>query len=133
MKPSAYISDGGVVFKEIPPNLMFNLTPLYTSPEIQYWHNLVKDQDKKIFELKNALEYAEKTNELRNLVKSFFDDYLSVTEESDSGRIFNPIHISCVRAMKLKPLSDLLDRMMELSGAKREDECKILLKSTVKM
>jgi hypothetical protein len=133
MKPSAYISDGGVVFKEIPPNLMFNLTPLYTSPEIQYWHSLVKDQDKKIFDLKNALEYAEKTDELRNLVKSFFDDYLGIREESDSGRMFSPIYVSCGRVMKMESLSKLLDRMMELSGAKREDECKILLKSTLKV
>jgi len=133
MKPSAYISEGGVVFKEIPPNLMFNLTPLYTSPEIQYWHNLVKDQDKKIFELKTALEYANKTNELRSLVKSFFDDYLGIREESDSGRIFSPIYVSCCRAMKIESLSKLMDRMMELSGAKREEECKILLKSTLKV
>lgn len=55
--------------------------------------------------------------ELKALVKSFFDDYLSVTEASDNGRIFNPIHISCVRAMKIEPLSKLLDRMKELSGA----------------
>lgn len=55
MKPSAYISDGGVVFKEIPPNLMFNLTPLYTSPEIQYWHNLVKEQQAEIKALKAEL------------------------------------------------------------------------------
>lgn len=132
MKPSAYISDGGVVFKEIPPNLMFNLTPLYTSPEIQYWHSLVKDQDKKIFELKNALEYAQKTNELRSLVKSFFDDYLGIREESDSGRMFSPIYVSCGRVMKMESLSKLLDRMMELSGA-NVDESKILLKSTLKV
>jgi hypothetical protein len=60
--------------------------------------------------------------ELRGLVKSFFDDYLSVTEASDSGRIFNPIHISCVRAMKIEPLSNLLDRMKKLSGAKDDRE-----------
>jgi hypothetical protein len=59
--------------------------------------------------------------ELRALVKSFFDDYLSVTEASDSGRIFNPIHISCVRAMKIEPLSNLLNRMRVLSGAKSEN------------
>ena len=56
--------------------------------------------------------------ELQALVKSFFDDYLDVQEESDSGRVFNPIHISCVRAMKLEPLYKLLMRMRELSGAK---------------
>lgn len=55
--------------------------------------------------------------ELKALVKSFFEDYLNVQEESDSGRVFNPIHISCCRAMKMKPLSDLLNRMRELSGA----------------
>jgi hypothetical protein len=60
--------------------------------------------------------------ELRGLVKSFFDDYLSVTEASDSGRIFNPIHISCVRAMKIEPLSNLLDRMKKLSGARDDRE-----------
>ena len=64
MKPSAYISEGGVLFKEKPANILFTLTPLYTSSEIQYWHSLVKDQDKKIFDLKNALEYATKTNAL---------------------------------------------------------------------
>jgi hypothetical protein len=56
--------------------------------------------------------------ELQALVKSFFEDYLDVQEESDSGRVFNPIHISCVRAMKVGPLAKLLIRMRELSGAK---------------
>jgi hypothetical protein len=57
-------------------------------------------------------------DELQTLVKSFFEDYLDVQEESDSGRVFNPIHISCVRAMKVEPLAKLLMRMRELSGAK---------------
>ena len=56
--------------------------------------------------------------ELQILVKSFFDDYLDVQEESDRGRVINPIHISCERAMKLEPLYKLLMRMRELSGAK---------------
>ena len=29
MKPSAYISDGGILFKESPPDSMIKLTPLY--------------------------------------------------------------------------------------------------------
>ena len=58
--------------------------------------------------------------ELQILVKSFFEDYLDVQEESDSGRVFNPIHISCVRAMKLEPLYKLLMRMRELSGVKND-------------
>ena len=34
MKPTAYISEHGVVFKELPPNPMFNLTPLYTKETV---------------------------------------------------------------------------------------------------
>ena len=56
--------------------------------------------------------------ELRQLVKSFFEDYLDYQEESDSGRMFNPIHVSCARVMMIKRLDELLDRMKELSGAK---------------
>jgi hypothetical protein len=56
--------------------------------------------------------------ELQTLVKSFFEDYLDYQEESDSGRVFNPIHVSCTRAMMTEPLAKLLIRMKELSGAK---------------
>jgi hypothetical protein len=31
MKPSAYISEGGILFKESPPDSMIKLTPLYTA------------------------------------------------------------------------------------------------------
>ena len=44
MKPVAYISDGGVIFKESPPDSILKLSPLYTSAEIQELHNLVKEQ-----------------------------------------------------------------------------------------
>ena len=57
--------------------------------------------------------------ELNALVKSFFEDYLDYVEETDEGRVFNPIHISCTRALMTKPLSELLNRMKELSGAKQ--------------
>ena len=56
--------------------------------------------------------------ELKQLVKSFFEDYLDYQEESDSGRVFNPIHISCTRTMMIEPLSELLISMRELSGVK---------------
>ena len=57
--------------------------------------------------------------ELQDLVKSFFEDYLNYQEESDSGRVFNPIHISCTRAMMIEPLARLLMRMKKLSGVKQ--------------
>jgi hypothetical protein len=65
-----------------------------------------------------ANEYVSHPDELYTLVKSFFEDYLDIQEESDSGRVFSPIHISCVRVMKVEPLTNLLIRMRELSGAK---------------
>jgi hypothetical protein len=34
MKPSAYISDGGILFKESPPDSMIKLTPLYAICEL---------------------------------------------------------------------------------------------------
>ena len=34
MKPSAYISDGGILFKESPPDSMIKLTPLYAMREL---------------------------------------------------------------------------------------------------
>ena len=63
MKPSAYISEGGVIFKESPPDSILKLNPLYTSAEIQALHNLVKEQEKKIIDLTFDLEYARRTDE----------------------------------------------------------------------
>jgi hypothetical protein len=34
MKPSAYISNGGILFKESPPDSMIKLTPLYAIREL---------------------------------------------------------------------------------------------------
>jgi hypothetical protein len=56
--------------------------------------------------------------ELQALVKSLFEDYLNYQEESDSGQVFNPIHVSCTRVMMIEPLGKLLNRMKELSGVK---------------
>ena len=78
-----------------------------------------KSKEKTLQRLSDFTQEAELL-ELRSLVKSFFDDYLGVREESDSGRIFSPIYVSCCRAMKIESLSKLLDRMMELSGARSE-------------
>jgi hypothetical protein len=63
MKPSAYISDGGILFKESPPDSILKLSPLYTSAEIQALHNLVKEQEIKIINLAFDLEYARRTDE----------------------------------------------------------------------
>ena len=56
-------------------------------------------------------------DELKECVKSFFEDFLDIREESDSGRMFAPIHVSCCRAMHCVALGELLERMRVLSGA----------------
>ena len=71
-------------------------------------------------ELKQAIEElndAKADAELRACVKEFFEKYLNRTEESDSGKMFNPIVVSCCRALMTEPLNNLLARMAELSGA----------------
>ena len=57
--------------------------------------------------------------ELKALVKSFFEDYIDLREESEGGNMFSPVYVSCSRALRSKPLSELLDRMRELSGANK--------------
>jgi hypothetical protein len=55
--------------------------------------------------------------ELKELVRDFFEKFLDTWEESDSGREFHPITISCCRSMKVEPLDKLLTRMRVLSEA----------------
>ena len=63
--------------------------------------------------------------ELKEAVSELFSDYLDVVEESDSGREFHPIFISCCRALKLEPLNNLLKKLKELSKEQEKNyECK---------
>lgn len=59
---------------------------------------------------------------LKELVAEFFTNYLDCTEESDSGVMFNPIHISCCRALKLEPLGKLLIEMKTLAGVSNKGQ-----------
>ena len=76
------------------------------------------DPSKVVYVKSEYAEHHENLEELKQLVKSFFEDYLNYQEESDSGRVFNPIHVSCTRVMMIEPLAKLLMRMKELSGVK---------------
>jgi hypothetical protein len=49
---------------------------------------------------------------LKQLVKQLFD-MLDTTEESENGRVFHPIQISCCRAMMIEPLGQLLDEIKQ--------------------
>ena len=68
----------------------------------------------------NKIQQQERDAELRACVKEFFEGYLNIVEQTDNGKEFNPITISCCRALMLEPLNNLLNRMAELSGAERK-------------
>ena len=69
----------------------------------------------------NKIQQQERDAELRACVKEFFEGYLNIVEQTDNGKEFNPITISCCRALMLEPLNNLLNRMAELSGAERKN------------
>jgi hypothetical protein len=64
-------------------------------------------------------ESVSEKDELKECVKEFFDSYLNYIEETDSGKKFRPIEITCCRAMMLGPLDQLLTKMATLSGTTR--------------
>ena len=76
MKPSAYISDGGILFKQSPPDSILQLNPLYTSAEIQALHDLVKVQRAEIESLGKAFEGERKY--ARYLSKLCIDNEISI-------------------------------------------------------
>jgi hypothetical protein len=55
--------------------------------------------------------------ELKEAVKEFFNRYLNRVEDSDSGKVFHPVEITCCRALMVQPLCQILERMRVLSGA----------------
>ena len=61
-------------------------------------------------------------DELKECVKVFFEQYLNRREESDGGRMFAPIYVSCCRVMMTEPLGELLEKMRVLSGAEKVEE-----------
>jgi len=54
---------------------------------------------------------------LNKLVAEFFS-ILDEKEESDSGRVFNPVHISSCRVMKSARLTEMFKEMKEIIGYK---------------
>lgn len=55
------------------------------------------------------------SQELKLLTKRFFE-ILDVKEESDSGREFSPVFISCCRVLLGEELKKILARMKELAN-----------------
>ena len=77
--------------------------------------------EKNIALIRAEMQQEKRDAELRVCVKEFFEKYLNLTEESDGGKMFNPIVVSCCRVMMTEPLNNLLARMAELSGAKPKE------------
>jgi hypothetical protein len=61
--------------------------------------------------------FMTKDDELKELVRSFFDDYLNLWERRQDGSIYRPISVGCGRVMKMESLAELLEKMRELSEA----------------
>ncbi len=88
-------------------------------PLIQ-WLDIAADiaiTEKNIALIRAEMQQEKRDAELRVCVKEFFEKYLNRTEESDGGKMFNPIVVSCCRALMTEPLNNLLAKMSELSGA----------------
>jgi hypothetical protein len=72
------------------------------------------------FEALEKIRQLEAENtELKATVRSFFEDFIDIREESDSGRVFAPITISSCRCMMIKPLAEVLTKMRKLSGSEK--------------
>ena len=69
--------------------------------------------------LKQIRELEAENAELKATVRSFFQDFLDIREESDSGRVFAPITISSCRCMMIEPLAEVLAKMRKLSGSEK--------------
>ena len=69
--------------------------------------------------LRTIVKEEESADELKKCVHEFFTKYLNRVEESDSGKLFNPVTIGCCRALMLEPLNEVLFKMRVLSGADR--------------
>jgi hypothetical protein len=74
------------------------------------------------FEALEKIRQLEAENaELKATVRSFFQDFIDIREESDSGRVFAPITISSCRCMMIEPLAEVLAKMRKLSGSEKHD------------
>lgn len=72
-------------------------------------------------------QYQSKLDDMdtRALIKEFFS-YLDYTEESDSGKVFNPITIGSCRCLMTEPLSMCLEQMRKSVGMEKENDKKTI-------
>lgn len=80
-------------------------------------HDETFDYDKAvaIIKDKNKMTKASTDEQLKALTKRFFQ-ILDTKEESDSGREFSPVYISCCRVLLGQELNEILPKMKELAN-----------------
>lgn len=80
-------------------------------------HDETFDYDKAvaIIKDKNKITKAPTDEQLKALVKRFFQ-ILDTKEESDSGREFSPVYISCCRVVLGQELNEILEKMKKLAN-----------------
>jgi hypothetical protein len=81
--------------------------------------NLAEEITEGFEALEKIRELEAENAELKATVRSFFQDFIDVREESDSGRVFAPITISSCRCMMIEPLAEVLAKMRKLSGSEK--------------
>jgi len=76
-------------------------------------HDETFDYDKALTVIKDKSKNPQE--ELKLLTKRFFE-ILDIREESDSGREFSPVYISCCRILLNQELNKILPKMKELAN-----------------
>jgi len=92
MKPSAYISDGGILFKESPPDSILKLTPLYAIRELTMNPDILPTLEEWRLICKMVKQQRELTDEE---IKEVYGKYFDVKN-------CDWLHIECIRAILQK-------------------------------
>jgi hypothetical protein len=108
--------DGQLLYTH-PADESFDRTASHMAGEYVSHRSLAEEITEGFDALKQIRELEAETAELKATVRSFFEDFLNVREESDSGRVFAPITLSSSRCLMIDPLCDILQKMRKLSGA----------------
>jgi 3'-phosphoadenosine 5'-phosphosulfate sulfotransferase (PAPS reductase)/FAD synthetase len=87
----------------------------YTNEELQNMYNdlrsVVTRQENIINRLREVIElYIKDETRVQSRLQQFFE-MLDTVEESDSGREFHPVNVSCCRAMMIEPLNEVLTEL----------------------
>jgi len=101
------------------PDESFDRTASHMAGEYVSHRSLAEEITEGFDALKQIRELEAENAELKATVRSFFQDFIDIREESDSGRVFAPITISSCRCMMIEPLAEVLAKMRKLSGSEK--------------